>query len=132
MFVKYNTILRAASGKVEFFATQREQLCRNNRYSTTLHVINSSLTTLASLSQCQKVYRGVSGGMLPDSFNEPSELDLFRGGVEYGFMSTTLDRHVAMEYAKSGGGGSSLVFEMYMGMVDKGANLGQFSQYPHE
>ena len=104
-------------------------LCKGNPYSTTLHMINAALTTLAALSDCQFVYRGVSGGILPESFHEPSPVDKFRGGVEYGFMSTTHDKEVAMEYAKGGGG---LVFEMYMGMVDKGANLGPLSQYPHE
>lgn len=129
MFMKYNTILRAASGKVDFFVQQRDELVRGNKYSTTLHVINAALTTLSTLSHCQLVYRGVSGGMLPDSFNEPSPVDSFRGGVEYGFMSTTQNRAVAFEYAK---GSAGIVFEMYMGMVDKGANLSAFSQYPHE
>ncbi len=36
---------------------------------------------------------------------------------------------VAFEYAK---GSNGLIFEMYMGMVDKGADLTALSQYPHE
>ena len=57
------------------------------------------------------------------------EVDGFRGGVEYGFMSTTSKREVAAEYAR---GGHGLIFEIYMGMVDKGADLHWLSQYPHE
>lgn len=44
-------------------------------------------------------------------------------------MSTTTSRSVAVDYAK---GTSALVFEVWMGMVDKGADLSPFSQYPHE
>ena len=52
--------------------------------------------------------------------------DGFRGGVEYGFMSCTSKREVATEYAR---GGRGLIFEIYMGMVDKGADLQWLSQY---
>ena len=54
-----------------------------------------------------------------------------RGGVEPSFMSTTLDRRVAMEYAEASGGGSN-VFEINMGMIDRGASLSWLSQYSHE
>ena len=37
-------------------------------------------------------------------------------------MSTTTDRDVAMQYAASGGKG--VVFEIQMGMIDRGANIG--------
>ena len=36
--------------------------------------------------------------MLPDEFMTPNEFNV-RGGVEASFMSTTLDRTVAMDYA---------------------------------
>ncbi len=87
-------ILRASSGRVPYFVAAARKLCKSNTYSTTLHVINSALGTLSALSKCQPVYRGVSGGLLPEAFTTPSEIDNFRGGVEYGFMSTTLDREV--------------------------------------
>ena len=44
-------------------------------------------------------------------------------------MSTTTNRKVAIDYAK---GSQSLLFEVWMGMVDKGADLSALSQYPHE
>jgi hypothetical protein len=46
-------------------------------------------------------------------------------------MSTTFDRDVAMCYAVSKAGKPALVFEMQMGMVDRGAELGWISQVRH-
>ena len=86
-------------------------------YSTTLHTINNAITTLSGLSPSCNVYRGVSGGMLPEKFLAPDAQDNFRGGVELGFMSTTTNREVAYFYAR---GSNGLVFEMFMGLVDKG------------
>ena len=51
------------------------------------------------------------------------------GGIEYGFSSTTTDRAQARHYAT---GKASTLFEMRMGMVDRGADIGWLSQYPHE
>ena len=45
--------------------------------------------------------------------------------VQYGFSSTTTDRVQALHYAE---GKASTVFEMEMGMVDRGADLGWLSQ----
>ena len=53
-------------------------------------------------------------------------------GVEYGFMSTTLDRSVAEKYSKGNSENPSLILEMEMGMVNRGAFLGWISQYPDE
>ena len=45
-------------------------------------------------------------------------------------MSTTLDEKVAKAYAADGAGG--FVFEIQMGMIDRGADISFLSQYPHE
>ena len=55
-----------------------------------------------------------------------------RGGVEFSFMSTTLDREVALAYARRKSSGAQLVFEVQMGMIDRGADLTWLSQYEHE
>ena len=55
-----------------------------------------------------------------------------RGGVEFSFMSTTLDREVALAYARRKNSGAQLVFEVQMGMIDRGADLSWLSQYEHE
>jgi len=57
-----------------------------------------------------------------------------RGGIEYGFSSTTTDKAQALHYAgaEDTSDHASTVFEMQMGMVDRGADLSWLSQYPHE
>jgi hypothetical protein len=68
--------------------------------------------------------------VLPDSFWTPNAHGV-RGGIEAAFMSTTFDRQVAMHYA-SQPGKPSLVLEMTMGMIDRGAEISWLSQYPFE
>ena len=102
------------------------QLCQGNRYTTTLHTINSAVVKLGKLQPAMKVYRGVTGGMLPEIFWHANQHNV-RGGCEYGFLSTTTDRHVATDYAASGGK-AGIVFEIQMGMVDRGASLSWLSQ----
>ena len=106
------------------------ELCFGNRYTTSLHVINSAVVKLGKLQSAQKVYRGVSGGMLPAEFWEASDANV-RGGCEFGFLSTTLEKEVASNYAASSGK-AGILFEMQMGMIDRGASLGWLSQYPEE
>jgi hypothetical protein len=129
MYVKYNAALRGIEGNA-FMQGNWTKLCKGNRYTTTLHVINSAVVKLAKLQPAAKVYRGVSGGMLPSEFWKPNEHNV-RGGCEYGFLSTTTDSSVATDYASSGGK-SAIVFEIAMGLVDRGASLSWLSQYPHE
>lgn len=88
MFVKYNGVLRGVSGTVPFLTAQMEKLCGTNRYVTTLHTINSAIVKMGKVMKAGNVYRGVRGGMLPDAFWTPSEFNV-KGGIEFGFMSTT-------------------------------------------
>merc|ERR1719506_2420244 len=53
------------------------------------------------------------------------------GGVEFGFMSATGDRSVAVRYS-SGTNVQGLILEIDQGMLDRGASLQRLSQYPHE
>ena len=68
---------------------------------------------------------------LPDEFWTPNEYDV-RGGVENAFMSTTLDRSVAMGYASGDTTKMGIVIEAQQGQVNRGANMSWLSQYPHE
>ena len=81
------------------------------------------------------MWRGIKDATLPKSFWVPNEMGV-RGGIEYGFSSTTLDRAQAIAYASGNGtgqdGDAMTIFEMQMGMVDRGADLSWLSQYPHE
>jgi hypothetical protein len=63
----------------------------------------------------------VAGGVLPATFWEPNAQGV-KGGVESAFMSTTFDRSVALHYA-SAPGKPGLVFEMQMGMIDRGGSI---------
>ena len=78
------------------------------------------------------MYRGISGMALPKEFWEPNEDSGVRGGVESAFMSTTLDRSVAMGYASGDKNRMGIVIEARQGQVDRGANMSWLSQYPHE
>ena len=150
LFVKYNSVLRGLNSKVGFLQKQLVGLCcaaegseqldagdidfvqakdKVNRYTTTLHVINSGIVKTSKLTFASKVYRGVSGMALPDAFWQANSHGV-RGGIEGAFMSTTTDRRVAMQYAASGGKG--IVFEIQQGMIDRGADVSWASQYPHE
>ena len=129
-FVKYNTVLRGLQSAIGFFKKRFEDLCLGNKYTTTMHVINSAVVKLSKLTFASEVYRGVSGGRLPHHFRHADEYGV-RGGIDPAFMSTTLDREVALAYAGSSGG-PGVVFAIQQGMVDRGADISWLSQYPHE
>ena len=102
-----------------------------NKYTTTLHCINSAVVKLGKLTNATKVYRGIANMKLPDEFWEPNEFGV-KGGVENAFMSTTTTRDVAMGYAKGSGTRMGIVIEVQQGMVNRGADVSWLSQYPHE
>ena len=79
MFMLYNGVLREWP----------EILQRNNQYVTTIHCLNSMVLKLSQLSKATKVYRGISGGILPDSFVYES-FDKWRGGVHVLWQTAVL------------------------------------------
>ena len=101
-----------------------------NPYTTTLHVINSAIIKLGKLTRACRVYRGVSGGVLPREFLVPNAMNL-RGGVEPGFMSTSQERDVAVGYSQ-GKAQAKMVIQIDQGMTSRGADISWLSQYPHE
>lgn len=103
--------------------------CKGNKYVTTIHVINSCIVKTSKLTKVGKVYRGVKGGKLPKQMTQEDALGV-RGGVEQAFQSTTRERDVAMKYVARGK--TPILFEIEMGMVDRGCELSWISQYPHE
>eukprot|EP00961_Rhodomonas_salina_P148952 2005293-Rhodomonas_salina.2 len=78
----------------------------------------------------RKSYRGMAGVRLPRVFWEVDELRA-SGGVEYGFMSTTTDKEVAIAYIPEGKD-MPIIFEIELGCIDRGSSLSFLSQYPHE
>ncbi|CAK0811513.1 unnamed protein product, partial [Prorocentrum cordatum] len=100
-----------------------------NRYATTIHVLASALVKASKTSKACTVMRGTKDGRLPKQFWKEDDAGV-KGGIEYGFMSTTTDREVAMQYASGQSAGT--VLEIQTGMIDRGAELSWISQYPHE
>jgi hypothetical protein len=103
---------------------------RINKYTTTLHAINSAIVKLSKLTKASTVYRGVHDVVLPDQFWTPNMYGV-RGGIDRGFLSTTLVRKEAMQYAADGKT-AHLLFEIQQGMIDRGADISFLSQYPFE
>ena len=130
MFLKYNGVLRGLQSKLPFFVQRFERLCRGNRYTTTLHALNSAIIKLSKLTVACNVYRGVSGGSLPAALRQRNEYGV-RGGVDLAFMSASTDRSVALHYAGSGGG-PAVALELQQGLVSRGADVWWLSQFPHE
>ena len=152
MYEKYNGVLRCFSSPLERAKQSAEPFLQaravslglgkwfispdtgrlawqwHNKYTTTLHAINSAVLKLSKLSAVATVYRGFTGTVLPESFFHPNE-DGVCGGVEYGFTSTSKVREHAQHYAA---GKASTIFTNRMGMVDRGADFSWLSQYPHE
>jgi len=146
LFVKYNAVLRGVQqGANAYLRSRYLELCameevferhksgdlsweaatkRANGYTTTIHAINSCIVKSSKLTKACKVYRGIREMALPKKFYTRNAFNV-AGGVEPGFMSTTAKREVAVSY---GSGQSGIVFEMQMGMVDRGADIAWLSQ----
>ena len=125
MYLWYNAVLRG-------FPKQVFETLEGNRYETTIFCIISGIIKLSKLTEVpedRRLYRGLGGAVLPETFW--TRTDGFRGGVERGLMSATADRGVAMQYSGRDGRRCT-VFEIVVGRVDIGADLGWVSQYPDE
>jgi ankyrin repeat protein len=131
MFVVYNGILR------RFPENLYEVFCKsNNLFSTTIFVLVSAVQ---KLSRCMRIpsdmllYRGLGGLMqLPDSFSQ-ADANGCKGFTEFGFMSTTADRSVAVQYSGvMDGKPQASIMEIHPNSVDRGADISEFSQYPAE
>ena len=79
-----------------------------------------TVVKMSRLSKIKPLYRGWTDATLPKSFFEADGMGV-KGGVEYGFSSTTTDRAQAAHYAQ---GKASTILELEMGMVDRGADIG--------
>jgi len=111
MYIFYNLVLRGGEKK----------------YITTIHAIVSGIIKLASIMKLpfnRKVYRGLSGFELPEEFWNEDEYGA-KGGVEFGIMSTTTNKKIAVQYSSHGR--TPTIFEIEIGQVDRGAELGWIS-----
>ena len=119
MFHRYNDVLRnidTAKDEVRSTLTHvvkwKAAAAENDKtpFATTIHVLNSAIIKLSRAQTAERVFRGTTGGRLPGRFWTPNR-DNIRGGIEMGFMSTTTNRSIAMDFARSEEK-PSVVFEM--------------------
>ena len=107
-----------------------------NTFATTIFVLVSAVTKVAKCTRIPEgtlLYRGLGGLMdLPDHFFNADENGA-SGFVDWGFMSTTSDRDVALGYSGvKQRRPKAMVMVIEATSVDKGADISLFSQYPGE
>ena len=132
-FVLFNTALRQWPAKdYEVLKTA------DNLFATTIHVLVSAVQKIARAQRLPdglRLYRGLGGLMdLPESFLRAAAASGgVRGFTEWGFMSTTSDKRVAIRYSGiKEGRRAAMALEIEIGAVDRGACISSFSQYPQE
>jgi hypothetical protein len=123
-FMHYNCSLR------EFPVSVLDTM-RGNRYVTTIHGINSAIIKLARASPIHPlvVHRGSAGMRLPLQFAAKDDLGR-QGDVEFGFMSCTLHKKVALDYAA--GGKMPMLLSFERGATNNGGPLSPLSFYKGE
>ena len=67
MFVKYNGVLRAAVSPDKPVFTKSVEICRGNRYPSTIASLSAAVIKLGKIERAGVVYRA-PGGALPTSF----------------------------------------------------------------
>jgi len=78
------------------------------------------------------LYRGLGKAKLPDEFFRLDEYGT-KGLTEFGFMSTTPNKSVALSYSRvKDGNPIATVLALQCGSVDRAACIKDFSQYPGE
>jgi ankyrin repeat protein len=131
MFQVYNTILRRyPKDKFEIFEKG------NNLFSTTIFVLVSAVQKMCRVTRIPLgtiIYRGLGGKVdLPDIF---FQVDCYgcSGYAEWGFLSTTSDRDVALGYSGvKERRPKAMVMVIETSSIDRGADISEFSQYPGE
>jgi WD40 repeat protein len=131
MFQIYNTILRQyPEDKFEIFRDG------DNLFSTTIFVLVSAVQKLSRFTRIPlgtQLYRGLGGKVdLPDIFFQIDDKGC-SGYAEWGFLSTTSDRDVALGYSGvKERRPKAMVMVIETSSIDRGADISEFSQYPGE
>jgi hypothetical protein len=95
------------------------------------------ITCTEKHSRCAQVpasrllYRGLGGVLLPEQFWKETQGRDYLGGVEFGLMSTTTERAIAVQYSGTRSR-RGIVFEISAGRIDIGASISFLSQYAGE
>ena len=130
-YVIYNMVLRKHPTDMYDKFKRAENL-----FSTTIFVLASAVQKISRIMQLPKglvLYRGLGGTSdLPESFFKRDENGC-SGFVEWGFMSTTASKQVAISYSGlSKHKPLPIVLAIQVGAADRGACIKNFSQYPSE
>ena len=125
----YNAILRKAPESIFKIFEQA-----GNFFSTTIHVLQSAVVKIARNSKVPQnlvLYRGLSM-RFPANFYKADQNGC-RGYTEWGFMSTTANKEVAIMYSGVREGKSTAtVLQIKTSSVNRPACIETFSQYPQE
>jgi len=120
MYEQYNSVMRRRP--------------ENPPYRNTMLMLMSGIVKLSQVTAItpdRKTYRGLTGMSLPENFLRRDAFG-FRGGVKWGFMSTSSARDLAVQYSTASTATLPILFECDVGQVDRGADLKFLSQYPRE
>jgi len=133
MYMIYNCVLAQWSSPPTMWDTLRNG---NNLFTTTLSVLVSAVQKLSAVTVIPdglRLYRGTGGLVyLPEHFTQPDEHNC-RGITEWGFLSCSEDKNVAITYSGvKQGRPHAMVLEIEPSFVDRGAVVSEFSQYPDE
>ena len=131
MYVIYNCLSERWSNPATMWDTLRRG---KNLFTTTLSVLVSAVQKLSAITVIPdglKLYRGTGGLVyLPKHFAQPDEFNCC-GMTEWGFMSCSADKEVAIDYSGAAFFGL-VVLEIEPSCVDRGAVVSELSQYPME
>ena len=129
LYHKFNSSLRKVSRKFDDSWTDHLE---GNTYANNIYACSSCLrktSQCSSIPRGRKVFRGFGGVQLPEALKSVKEGGGC-GGLEFGFMSTTTSKDVAVSYI--GGKALPVLMEIDVGDIDRGASLSYLSQYPSE
>ena len=127
LFEIYNSMLRQyPPEKYSAFHSQ------GNTFSTTIFVLVSAIQKLSRhmyLPPSMRLYRGFSSMEMPDSFYNVDDKTGCSGYTEWGFISTTSNKNVAIQYSGVDvGKPRATVLCICPSSVDRGASIAEFSQ----
>jgi WD40 repeat protein len=131
MFQIYNTILRQyPKDTFDIFSAG------DNLFSTSIFVLVSAVQKLSRFTRIPLgtlLYRGLGGKVdLPDLFSQIDDKGC-SGYAEWGFLSTTSNRDVALGYSGvKDRRPKAMVMVIETSSIDRGADISEFSQYPGE
>jgi hypothetical protein len=137
MFQIYNTALRKAPPEMYRLLkyTTADGTEHVNTFTNTIHALVSAVIKIqrkVPLPDSLTLYRGLGQAFLPKEFFESNKSGI-KGLTEFGFMSTTRKRSVAIEYSGiKSGNPVATVLSMVCGAVDRAASIQALSQFPQE